>query len=74
MEEDKAQPSSVLGPHRINIRASRRYLWCSCGRSKNQPLCDGSHEDTPFLPVAHKPVEALTVAFCGCKLTTSKEP
>ena len=28
------------------------YWWCSCGRSKNQPLCDGSHEGTE-----HKPQE-----------------
>jgi CDGSH-type Zn-finger protein len=69
MEEDKASPWSVLGPHRINIKASRRYLWCSCGRSENQPLCDGSHEGTSFLPVAYKPVENLTAAFRGCKLT-----
>ena len=20
------------------------YYWCQCGRSKNQPFCDGSHK------------------------------
>ncbi|NDC36921.1 MAG: CDGSH iron-sulfur domain-containing protein, partial [Proteobacteria bacterium] len=22
------------------------YYWCSCGRSKSQPFCDGSHAGT----------------------------
>jgi len=26
------------------------YYWCSCGKTKNQPFCDGSHEGTSFLP------------------------
>jgi len=36
------------------IKAGKRYLWCSCGRSKQQPFCDGSHVGTSFLPVAYK--------------------
>jgi len=27
------------------------YYWCSCGKTKNQPFCDGSHEGTNFLPI-----------------------
>jgi CDGSH-type Zn-finger protein len=27
------------------------YYWCSCGKTKNSPFCDGSHEGTNFLPV-----------------------
>ena len=26
------------------------YWWCACGRSKNQPFCDGSHKGTSFTP------------------------
>ncbi len=26
------------------------YYWCACGRSKNQPFCDGSHKGTDFKP------------------------
>jgi CDGSH-type Zn-finger protein len=34
------------------VKADRRYLWCSCGRSKTQPFCDPSHAGTNFLPIA----------------------
>jgi len=27
------------------------YYWCQCGRSRDQPFCDGSHEGTGFEPV-----------------------
>ncbi len=27
------------------------YYWCQCGRSRDQPFCDGSHQGTGFEPV-----------------------
>ncbi len=46
------------------------YFWCSCGHSKNQPFCDGSHRGTSFTPVEFTLTEQKTVALCGCKHTT----
>ncbi len=43
------------------------YYWCACGRSKNQPFCDGSHEGTGFEPVVFDIVEKKSVALCQCK-------
>lgn len=43
------------------------HAWCSCGKSDDQPFCDGSHFDTEFEPVAVKIEEKKTVAWCGCK-------
>ena len=51
------------------VKAGKRYLWCSCGRSKSQPFCDGSHQGTEFLPVAFKAERDEDVIFCGCKHT-----
>lgn len=45
------------------------YYWCSCGRSKSQPYCDGSHEGTEFSPMKVEIAEKKRVAWCGCKKT-----
>ena len=34
----------------IAVEEGKDYWWCSCGRSKNQPFCDGSHVGTDFGP------------------------
>lgn len=43
------------------------YWWCACGRSANQPFCDGSHQGTQFQPVKFTVGEAGKVWLCGCK-------
>lgn len=32
-------------PVKIELDADETYYWCSCGKSKKQPFCDGSHKD-----------------------------
>jgi CDGSH iron-sulfur domain-containing protein 3 len=46
------------------------YWWCSCGRSKDQPFCDGSHEGPPHTgcaPVEFTIRQRQRVALCLCK-------
>src|SRR5207247_426078 len=38
-------------PYGVNVEAGKRYFWCACGRSANQPFCDGSHQGTGRTPV-----------------------
>ena len=45
------------------------YYWCACGRSQNQPFCDGSHKGTEFTPVAFTVEEKKRLALCQCKQT-----
>ena len=59
------------GPYAVEVEAGRTYAWCACGRSANQPFCDGSHKGTGFSPVIEKPAQSGTVYFCGCKHTGS---
>lgn len=43
------------------------YWWCSCGQSKKQPYCDGSHQGTDFTPLKFTVAENSRVALCKCK-------
>jgi CDGSH-type Zn-finger protein/mannose-6-phosphate isomerase-like protein (cupin superfamily) len=68
----EAKPPPILAHRKgfyYEVKAGKRYLWCSCGRSKTQPFCDGSHVGSGFLPVAFKADRDEDVIFCGCKHT-----
>ena len=54
-------------PFPIDVEAGETYFWCACGKSQNQPFCDGSHKDTEFRPIMYEADEASKVFFCGCK-------
>ena len=43
------------------------YWWCSCGRSAEQPFCDGSHKGTGFSPERVEVTESRNMALCNCK-------
>jgi len=53
-------------PFILNMKPGR-YAWCSCGESKKQPFCDGSHGETGMYPVIEAITQEKTVAWCGCK-------
>jgi len=58
-------------PVRVELAKGQEYHFCTCGRSKSQPFCDGSHTGTPFTPkvvVAEKDGEAW---LCACKHTAN---
>ena len=54
-------------PFLVKVEAGKTYHWCSCGRSKGQPYCDGSHKGSEFAPTAYTAEKDGTLAFCGCK-------
>jgi CDGSH-type Zn-finger protein len=60
-------------PYAVEVKAGAVYWWCRCGRSQNQPFCDGSHKETGFTPVHFEAKKDETVYFCGCK-TTNTQP
>ena len=54
-------------PMGIDVETGKAYFWCACGRSANQPFCDGSHKGTAFTPVKFEPETSKKVFFCCCK-------
>ena len=58
-----------LTPYFIDVEEGRSYEWCACGRSVNQPFCDGSHDGTGIEPVSYTAETTRRVLFCGCKAT-----
>jgi CDGSH-type Zn-finger protein len=61
----------AIGPHAVDVIAGETYFWCSCGKSAQQPFCDGSHKGSRFAPLKFKATESRTLLFCGCKHTGS---
>jgi CDGSH-type Zn-finger protein len=56
-------------PKAVALEAGQDYHWCACGRSRNQPFCDGSHRTTAFKPLAFTAEENGEVNLCMCKRT-----
>lgn len=59
-------------PYSVNVEVGKKYFWCACGRSANQPFCDGSHAGTGFAPIKYEATKSRTVFFCGCKHSGNK--
>eukprot|EP00672_Neobodo_designis_P004794 CAMPEP_0174856442 /NCGR_PEP_ID=MMETSP1114-20130205/35928_1 /TAXON_ID=312471 /ORGANISM="Neobodo designis, Strain CCAP 1951/1" /LENGTH=107 /DNA_ID=CAMNT_0016091241 /DNA_START=46 /DNA_END=369 /DNA_ORIENTATION=+ len=56
-------------PVGVEVVAGKTYFWCVCGKSKNQPWCDGSHAGTEFQPMPWTAPETKTAYLCACKRT-----
>jgi CDGSH-type Zn-finger protein len=48
-----AEPIAAANqPKAVQLEKGREYHFCRCGRSGDQPFCDGSHEGTGIEPLA----------------------
>jgi methylamine---glutamate N-methyltransferase subunit C len=54
-------------PAKINLTKGQEYFFCVCGRSGNQPFCDGSHTGTTFNPKVVIAEEDGDAYLCACK-------
>jgi CDGSH-type Zn-finger protein len=58
-----------MNPIPVDVEAGKTVWWCSCGRSRQQPFCDGSHKGSEFSPMKYVPAESKKLWFCTCKKT-----
>ena len=56
-------------PVKVNLSKGQEYYFCTCGYSKSQPFCDGSHAGTSFTPKAFVSEEDQEAYLCACKHT-----
>ena len=58
-------------PKLIELEKDKIYAWCACGKSSNQPFCDGSHQGSVFSPKVFKAEGVKMAALCMCKQTAT---
>ena len=69
MTKGKIAANTPIG---INVLEGNSYYWCTCGLSKKQPFCNGSHKGTTFKPLLFKADQSKKVFFCTCKQTNDQ--
>ena len=58
---------AAKSPKKVELEAGKDYYWCRCGKSKNQPFCDGSHVGSDITPLKFSVEKSGTAALCQCK-------
>jgi CDGSH iron-sulfur domain-containing protein 3 len=59
-------------PIKVAVEAGKTYYWCTCGHSKSQPMCDGAHKGSTFVPQAYTADVTGDKWFCACKHSGNK--
>ncbi|MDH3387919.1 MAG: CDGSH iron-sulfur domain-containing protein [Gammaproteobacteria bacterium] len=59
-------------PVKVQLEKERKYYFCMCGKSSNQPFCDGSHKGSEFTPMAFTCDETRDYFLCRCKHSATK--
>src|SRR5690554_2403917 len=54
-------------PAKVELTEGKEYYFCACGRSRNQPFCDGSHVGTEFKPKQFTAEKSGDAYLCQCK-------
>ncbi|WP_223671051.1 glutamate synthase-related protein [Kangiella shandongensis] len=58
-------------PKKVALKKGEKYFFCRCGRSSDQPFCDGSHKGTEFTPLGFVVEEDSDAYLCRCKHTNN---
>lgn len=69
--ESKKPVVKQYAPIQVNLKKGETYYYCTCGRTSNEPFCDGSHEGTQFKPMAFKAEKDESTYLWACKQTNN---
>jgi len=68
MSEKKSQAIIAgIKPSQQKLDKGTQYSFCACGRSDNQPFCDGSHKGTGLSSMKFTPEKNENASLCTCK-------
>ncbi len=56
-------------PVKVKLEKGEAYYFCVCGKSADQPFCDGSHKGSGFKPKKFELDESDEAWLCRCKHT-----
>ncbi len=54
-------------PAKVELEKDQDYYFCTCGKSANQPFCDGSHAGSSFKPKKFTADDSGAQYLCACK-------
>jgi len=60
---------AARAPVKVALEAGKSYAFCTCGRSANQPFCNGEHKGTGFAPKLFQAEKTGDAWLCQCKHT-----
>ncbi|WP_018872982.1 glutamate synthase-related protein [Thioalkalivibrio sp. ALJ16] len=58
---------AAVEPKGVELKKGEEYAFCRCGRSQDQPFCDGSHQGTGIEPLVFTAEEDGEAYLCQCK-------
>lgn len=73
-EQTKLPVSQQNAPYKVQLEAGKKYWWCACGLSQNDPFCDGSHKGKGMGCVGFEVEETKDYWLCGCKQAKDGSP
>ena len=57
----------MSNPVKKSLQADKKYFFCTCGKSADGVMCDGSHTGSEFKPQAFSVSEDKDYFLCSCK-------
>ncbi len=57
----------MSGPVKMNLEEGKEYYFCTCGKSADKVMCDGSHKGSGFKPQKFSVNKSKDYFLCSCK-------